>query len=140
MIGRTDGLISDGDGTNYDTRSCCRRMTADVELHTMSVSAAVLAERNIPRVLRDEAKMMSSEANNLANRICQVLGASMSAATRPAMRGYRMMPESPPEASIARLARAARNLSKKDHDRTLAREVWSLVYRQGHAIPDDVVL
>ena len=96
------------------------------------------AQRLIARYLRE--KMNPGEANDFANRIIDGIVSNMPAAGRTALRGFRMNPEHPPEDITPRVAAAFRSIRpQQTDDWGLARDVWEVVYRNGQALPDDVV-
>lgn len=85
--------------------------------------------------------MLPADANSLAERICNGIAVNMPTAGRPALRGFRMIPDHPPEDVAPQVVAAYRGIRpQENHDWKLAREVWDAVYRHGAAIPDDVVL
>jgi hypothetical protein len=99
-----------------------------------------VAQRLIARYLR-ENKMMPGDANELSNRIIDGIVSNMPVAGRPGLRGFRMIPEHPPEDVCSQVAAAFRTIRPQENkDWSLARDVWDAVYRHGTAIPDDVVL
>jgi hypothetical protein len=97
------------------------------------------AQRLIARYLRD-SKMLPGEANALANSIIDGLVSNMSAPARPALRGWRMIGQYPPEDAVHRVAAAVKavRLHTTD-DRAMALDTWAAVYRNGTAMPDDIV-
>lgn len=98
------------------------------------------AQRLIARYLRERAKLNTDDANDLASSICTGLAMKMPTGGRPGLRGFRMIPESPPGDVEERVAAAFRAIRpNQESDWNLAREVWSVVYGFGNAIPDDVV-
>jgi hypothetical protein len=76
---------------------------------------------------------------NSVNRICDGILASMSTPARPSLRGWRMIPESPPFESTDQIEAAFRSLRLQD-SYGLARDGWSVVYKYGHNLPDEVVV
>ena len=98
------------------------------------------AERIIAQVLRDEKKMLPSDANALAATVAKRLQTSMPMPTRPALRGDRMIPMSP-SGSYSQdneFLRAVRKVV--DADAEQARKIWETVYSFGRDLPDDVVV
>ena len=97
------------------------------------------AERLIARYLR--AKMLPADANDLASQICDGIVMNMPAASRPALRGFRMIPEYPPDDVVSKVATDLRSIDLDErHDWSLGRTGWEIVYRHGQALPDDVVI
>jgi hypothetical protein len=98
-----------------------------------------VAQRLIARYLRE--KMTPGDANDFANRIVDGIVSNMPAAGRPALRGFRMIPEHPPEDLTSKIASAYRSIRPQGKtDWALARDLWEIVYKYGQALPDDVVI
>jgi hypothetical protein len=96
------------------------------------------AQRLIARYLRE--KMTPADANDMANRICDGILSNTPTGGRSALRGFRMIPEYPPEDVSSRIAAAFRSIRpQQTNDPNLAREMWQVVYQHGHALPDDIV-
>lgn len=95
------------------------------------------AQRLIARYLRE--KMNPGEANNLANQIIDGIVAAQKTAGRPALRGWRMIPEHPPEDVRARLVASIRAIRPTDNEHSICTDAWKAVYRHGTALPDDIV-
>jgi len=95
------------------------------------------AQRLIARYLRD--KMNPGEANNLANQIIDGIVAAQKTAARPALRGWRMIPE-PPEDVRARLVASIKAIRPTDSEHSISADAWKAVYRHGTALPDDMVV
>jgi hypothetical protein len=96
------------------------------------------AQRLIARYLRE--RMSPSEANDLADRICDGILCAMPTPSRPALLGWRMISEHAPHESIGEIAGAFRRLSREGDDGWLVREIWATVYKHGTSLPDDVVV
>lgn len=98
------------------------------------------AERIIAQVLRDDKKLIPAEANRLASTIATRLQTSMSMPTRPALRGDRMIPKSPPGGYLQDndFLKAVRKVVGVDGDQ--AQKIWETVYSFGRDLPDDVVV
>jgi hypothetical protein len=85
--------------------------------------------------------MNPGDANDFANRIVDGIVSNTPATGRPALRGFRMIPEHPPEDLRSKIASAYRSIRPQGKtDWALARDVWEIVYRNGQALPDDVVV
>jgi hypothetical protein len=96
------------------------------------------AQRLIARYLRE--KMTPADANDMANRICDGIVSNMPTGGRTALRGFRMIPEHPPQDASSRIAAAFRSIRPQQaSDWSLASEMWEVVYRHGQALPDDIV-
>jgi hypothetical protein len=96
------------------------------------------AQRIIARYLRE--KMTPDEANTLANRICEGIAAVAPTATRPGLRGWRMIDQYPPYEAKRRIAETFRAVRLNQDDNAVASAVWDVVFAQGIPVPDDVVV
>jgi hypothetical protein len=84
--------------------------------------------------------MTPADANDMANRTCDGIVSNMPTGGRTALRGFRMIPEHPPQDASSRIAAAFRSIRpQQTSDRSLASEMWEVVYRHGQALPDDIV-
>ena len=97
------------------------------------------AERIIALILREEKKMLSSEANELAGMICSRLQSAMAMPTKPRLRGYKMIQGTPPYDKRTDFTTDVA-LRLADVDEYTAAALWAMVYKYGRNIPDDIVL
>ncbi|MBR0746201.1 hypothetical protein JQ582_19910 [Bradyrhizobium japonicum] len=95
------------------------------------------AQRLVARYLRE--KMNPGDANDLANRIVDGIVAAQKTASRPALRGWRMIPEHPPEDVLSQLSSSIRAIRPTDDVRSTCSAAWKAVYRHATALPDDIV-
>src|SRR5882757_2907470 len=96
-----------------------------------------IAERLIARYLRD--RMSHRDANELAKHICDGIVSLMPEPGSAALRGWRMIPEYPPYESRKQIGAAMQEAVRAQDDDSLVREMWAIVYRHAHDLPDDVV-
>jgi hypothetical protein len=106
-----------------------------VEMAEIRIDAAK-AERMIAQILRDEKRLLPTDANALAANICRRLTTAMPTPTNPPLHGYRIIPSHPPNSDefIAALAKKI-----ADVNYGVARELWKMVYDRGRDLPATVV-
>jgi hypothetical protein len=94
---------------------------------------AAKAERMIAQILRDESKLLPTDANAVAANICRRLSTAMATPTNQALQGYRIIPAYPPDGFVPALAEKI-----ADVNYGVARELWQLVYNRGRDLPATV--
>jgi hypothetical protein len=96
------------------------------------------AQRLIARYLRE--KMNPGDANEMSSRIVAGLVSNAKSPSRPALAGWRMIPEYPPENVIGAVASAFKAVRLNTADNySIARDAWKTVYKHGTSLPDDIV-
>jgi hypothetical protein len=96
---------------------------------------AAKAERIIAQVLRDEKKLLSTDANMLAAAICRRLSSAMAMPTNQPLQGYRIIGASPPYDGDFK-AEVAKKIA--DVNDRVAAELWKIVYDRGRDLPATV--
>jgi hypothetical protein len=90
------------------------------------------AERMVAQILRNDASLLPSQANELAANICRRLSSAMSTPTHAPLQGCRLIRKSPPYDSdfTAAVRKRIANI-----DDAMARELWELVFDRALDLP-----
>jgi hypothetical protein len=108
------------------------------------------ATRIVARLLRDDARMQSAQANELADRIVSNLSAAMREETKPLLARSKLIPEHPPAQAVQAIMgiiSAMRQAREEYADPVLGshrlehavNEIWRVVHKHGIEPPEDIV-
>ena len=89
------------------------------------------AERMLAQILRDEAGVLPSKANELAANIRRRLSSAMPTPTHAPLQGYRLIRERPPRDSDFTVA--AGKIARMNN--AVALDLWKLVYDRALDLP-----
>jgi hypothetical protein len=90
------------------------------------------AERMMAQILRDEAGLLPSKANELAANICRRLSSAMASPTHAPLQGYRLIRDRPPHDSDFAIAVRKKIANVNGAE---SRELWKLVYDRALDLP-----
>jgi hypothetical protein len=95
------------------------------------------AERIIAQVLRDDQRLLPEVANKVAVTICRRLLSAMPTPALQALQGHRIIGPAPPHDDSS-FAEGLAVAIDSEVDRSLASQVWELVFERGKELPSSI--